>query len=77
MALGKSSLLKMAAQAFKAGNCFNIFLNFGGFEAQFLIKTFLIKKTCIEIVLHIFYLNIFDEVQIKILSLTLDSSIKT
>ena len=31
MALGKSSLLKMAAQAFKAGNCFNIFLNFGGF----------------------------------------------
>ena len=34
--------MKIAVQAFEAGD----FLNFGVFEAHFLIKIFLIKKTC-------------------------------
>ena len=36
--------LKIPAQAFEAGDFPNIFLTFGVFEAQFLIKIFLIKK---------------------------------
>ena len=39
--------LKIATQAFEAGNFFNILLRFLDFEAHFLIKVFLIKKkTC-------------------------------
>ena len=41
----KSALLKIATQAFEAGDFLNIFINFGVFEAHFLIKIFLIKKT--------------------------------
>ena len=37
-ALKKATFLKIAAQAFEAGNFHNIFLRLGGFEAHFLIK---------------------------------------
>ena len=38
--------LKIAAQAFEAGDFLKIFLRFLGFEAHFVIKIFLIKKMC-------------------------------
>ena len=38
------AFLKIAAQAFEAGDFLNILLRFGVFEAHFLIKTFLTKK---------------------------------
>ena len=38
------AFLKIAAQAFEAGDFLNILLRFGVFEAHFLIKNFLIKK---------------------------------
>ena len=42
----KSAFLKIAAQAFEAGDFLNIFLRFWGFSGTFLIKNFLIKKPC-------------------------------
>ena len=36
--------LKIAAQAYEAGDFLNILLRFGVFEAHFLIKNFLTKK---------------------------------
>ena len=46
----KSALLKIAAQTFEAGHFLNNFLRFWVFEAHFLIKIFIIKKTNVYLI---------------------------